>query len=243
MTFFGFFVGVFGVVFGASMFLALPIFQLMFPGTANIGVLVGSIKVGSLARGIGSSLATREHLKQPGLRRYAPVFLGVLIGVLLISSLTKEFIVPVLLIAIGVTAYARAISKWIISRPGLPALVGLLVGIYIGFFGAGAALLIMAVIRIYELEEYGDDDKLILLQMQSRYLELLLGVLAVVGHIAVGTLIFGDWPMWLWWAIGSFFGGVVGGLLLTALRSVPPVIQRVIVYSSFALALAVAVLF
>lgn len=240
MMSFGFCVGVFGVLFGASMFLALPIFQIMFPGTGNIGALVGSIKVGSLMRGVGSSLTTREHLKRPDLKRYAPVFVGVMAGVFLISSLSERFVIPVLVLAIFVTIFARPISTWIIKRPGLPPLIGLMVGIYIGFFGAGAALLIMALIRIYEPVDYGSDDKLILLQMQSRYMELLLGGIAVVGHVIVGTLVFGDWPMWLWWGIGAFIGGLVGGGILSAMKSVPPVIQRLMIYSSFAAALGVA---
>lgn len=242
MTFFGFGVGVFGVVFGASMFLALPIFQIMFPGVGNVGALVGAIKVGSLARGVGSSITTRSHLRQPDLRRYAPVFVGVVAGVGLISSLSESYVIPVLIIAILVTVFARAISDWIVRKPGLPALIGFLVGAYVGFFGAGAALLILALIRIYEAEDYGSDDKLILLQMQSRYLELLLGIIAVLGHIIVGTLVFGDWPMWLWWGMGSLCGGLTGGFILAAMKSVPVLVQRLMIYLTFALAIGVALL-
>ena len=233
-------VGIFGVLFGASMFLAVPIFQVVFPGIGNFGSIIGSIKVGSLARGFASTLATRKNLRFVSLLRYAPLFLGTLLGAFAISALSRDFIIPVLILGVLVALNAEGLSNYIRKVRGLFSVFALLVGVYVGFFGAGAALLIMALIRVGEPEQYGEDGQLTLLAIQSRFVEFLIGWIAIVGHVVAGTLTLALWPLWLWWGIGAAIGGAIGGLLMNRLTNVSASVQRLFLYFAFALAFGVA---
>lgn len=233
-------VGIFGVVFGASMFLAVPIFQIVFPGIGNFGSIIGSIKVGSLARGLTSTIATRNNIRFASLTKYIPLFVGTLIGAFAISALNKDFVIPVLIVGILVALNVQKISDVIRNVKGLFSVFGLLVGIYVGFFGAGAAILIMALLRVGEPQIYGRDGQIALLGIQSRFVEFLIGWIAIIGHIFAGTLTLALWPLWLWWALGAAIGGAIGGVLMNKLTHVSASIQRLFLYVAFSIAIGTA---
>lgn len=233
-------VGIFGVLFGASMFLAVPIFQLVFPGVSNFGSIVGSIKVGSLARGFASTITTRQHIRFISLIRYAPLFVGTLLGAFAISALSRDFIIPVLILGILITLNSKRLSDYIRRIRGLFSIFALLIGIYVGFFGAGAAILLTALIRVAEPEYYGNHEQTARLGIQSRFVEFLIGWVAIAGHIITGTLTLALWPLWLWWALGAVIGGAIGGLLMNHLTKVSARVQRLFLYAAFAIAFGVA---
>ncbi|MEQ3745657.1 MAG: hypothetical protein ABNH53_05405 [Henriciella sp.] len=98
----------------------------------------------------------------------------------------------------------------------------------------------MALIRVGEPEIYGRDDQITLLSIQSRFVEFLIGWIAILGHIFIGTLTLALWPLWLWWALGAAIGGAIGGLLMNKLRHVPANVQRLFLYAAFSIAMGTA---
>lgn len=235
----GILVGIFAVMFGGSMFLSVPIFRLIFQD-ASFGTIVGSIKIGSFVRGAFSTASTRKQINFKATPKYVLLLVGSVLGAFAVSALSSDYLIPVLLLAIVVTLNAKKLSETIKGNVGAKPLFALIVGIYGGFFGAGLGLLLVALVRVYEADLYGEDSELMTLKIQARFLEFLVAIVAITGHIMGGAIRFSTWPMWLYWAIGGAIGGFIGGKLLIRFQKSSPKIQKRLLYFSFGVALVTA---
>ena len=233
-------IGVFGVLFGGSMFLSVPVFQVMFPGSASFGQIVGAIKVGSVTRGLFSSISTWRHINLVAMMAYWPVLVGSVLGAMTVSHLSQAAAIPILVLAILVSANPKKLARLIQGAPRLKWLIALAVGMYAGFFGAGISILIFALVRVSEGDAYTADNRIILANIQVRFLEFLTACVAVVGHIWAGSLTLSNSSMWMWWAVGMAMGGLIGGLLLNRFQTISGSAQRLLLFIAFAVALVTA---
>ncbi|GAB5459136.1 MAG: hypothetical protein Hens3KO_21660 [Henriciella sp.] len=235
----GVFIGVFAVMFGGSMFLSVPVFRLVFPNE-SFGTIVGSIKIGSFVRGVFSTASTRKQINFAAAPKYVLLLVGSVLGAFSVSALSSNYMIPVLILAIVVTLNAQKLSDIIKENVGAKHLLAFIVGIYGGFFGAGLGLLLVALVRVYEADLYGEDSELMTLKIQARFLEFLVAIVAITGHIMGGAIRFSTWPMWLYWAVGGAIGGYIGGKLLIKFQKASPKIQKRLLYFSFGVALVTA---
>lgn len=244
LGFSGFFISIFAVLFGGSMFFSVPVFQLLFPG-ATIGAIVGSIKAGSFARGLITTLKTAPHIRFESLPLYSFLLIWGVFGAFSIAELSQDYLLPVVIVGILVTVFSNKLEA-LISRSanasGAKHILAFTVGVYGGFFGAGVALLVFALIRIFEPERYGSDDHIIEAKIQARFLEFILVIVALTGHLISGTITTANSEMWLPWTIGAGFGGLVGAMGLIHLKKAPTKVQQAILYGSFAVALLTAII-
>jgi uncharacterized membrane protein YfcA len=65
-------------------------------------------------------------------------------------------------------------------------------------------------------------------KIQARFIEWLVGIVAVIAHYFHGNLIV---ALWLVWSVGSFAGGLAGGVLLEKLGRMSGKIQRIVLLS------------
>ena len=238
----GFIIGLYAIYFQGSMLWSLPFFQLVAPAGTSVGTMVGAIKVGSVSRGLFSSAATWKSLNLRALPKYIFLFIGSGIGAFGISSVKSDYTILVVLLAILITVLTQQIVRVIHKHTAAKQVAALFVGLYGGFFGAGISLLIVPVMRVIEPDKYGTDDKIFLAKMQALFIEFLIAIVAISGHIAAATITVGNWGLWLWWGLGSGAAGIVGGLLLEINKHADKTYQRLVLYSSFAIAILVALL-
>lgn len=137
----------YAILVGGAMFLSIAIFQLVFPHAA-VGQLIGTIKVGSLARRATSVAVT---FKQVNLRRHAaeiliPLLLGAVVGADFISDVSQLWVLPAIVLAILVSENAKRLGS-VFSRR-LFQVCAFAVGLYGGAIGAGVIAMIMALLRI-----------------------------------------------------------------------------------------------
>ena len=77
------------------------------------------------------------------------------------------------------------------------------------------------------------------MKIQGRFVEWLIGIVAVTAHYFHGNLIL---ALWLVWSVGSFAGGLAGGVLLKKLGTMSGKIQKSVLRLAYLVAIAGAVL-
>ena len=196
-----------GAITGGTMFLSLPLFGWVFSG-APVGVHVGNIKVGSLVRGVGTTISTRGSIDWDYCFRISwPFLLGTIIGARLLSEsdLDRFWLVIMVVVAMGLAETAPRLQN--LPR-GTFKLGAFAVGLFGGYVGLGLSLLLVALIRIHQPKA----SDILWVTIQARFLETILCVAAVITHIISGNIVF---KMWFYWTIASLIGGLIGGKVLT----------------------------
>lgn len=235
LTGLGFFVGVFAIVFGGSMFLSVPLFQYLFP-EASIGQVVGNLKVGSVLRNVGSTLTTFRNINWAVCLNFAwPFVIGAILGVFVIKDLSQVWLLPMVVIAIVIAETADKLQRLKVPRE-FYYLVAFGSGIYAGVLGIGIALLIVALMRV----DFPEDKKIAWVKMQARFIELLIAIVALATHLYNQNIVF---EMWFFWAIGSILGGLAGGGILSWMqREVSAAVQKAVLRTSYVFALVIALM-
>lgn len=229
----GFLIGIFGVIFGGSMFFSIPLIQLIFP-EALFGVVIGNIKTGSFFRGLGSTLATIKYINwKKSLLLAAPLVFGTILGVMIISRLDQSWILPAIIFAVVLAEIAPSISKWMSKKTY--AISSLFIGAYTGILGAGVGIFLIALLRTQNT----DDSKIAQIKIQARFIEFTLVIIAVITHLINNDLVA---KIWVPWAVGSIVGGLAGGQILKKIGSMPGSLQKGILRISFVFAIAIALI-
>jgi len=224
-------IGIIAIVLGGTMFLSLPLFQLLYP-TLTMGAIVGNIKVGSVFRNITAVIPLWKEIHLKDLLIPAiPLILGSICGALGIAYLSQKFILPALLIAILLTEFASKISKYI--TPKIYFIVALAAGIFGGILGAGISLIIISLVRI----RIHDDNKIFQVRAHGILLELLSTVAAVVVFAFSGVLIT---SLWIAWTLGAIIGGYIGGYIIKYTGKCSPLLQKWLMRLMFVVAIAIA---
>ncbi|MDP2642896.1 MAG: TSUP family transporter [Candidatus Peregrinibacteria bacterium] len=224
----GILIGIIGVVFGGSMLLSIPLFQILFP-TFSYGKILGNIQVGSLARGIASTVTTRKHLE---LKKIIPIIilfvLGSTSGSILIAKLDQKYLIIAIIIAIVLSELSPKIAHLINNKTRYIA--SLLIGLYVGTIAAGSSIMLFALLRTV----FPEEDQIVNAKIQARFIETLGIITVVITHIFYGNIIF---PIWIFWAIGSFIGGLLGGIILKKSTKLTPKTQQIYIYCVYMIAL------
>jgi uncharacterized membrane protein YfcA len=229
----GFIVGILSVIVGGGFFVSIPLFQFLFP-TVSYGAIIGNLKVGSFFRGIGSTITNRREIDWLGnLLWSVPLVIGTVLGVMVIAHLHQRWMLPAIIAAIALSERAPWLAKRITK--GSFQAASLATGVYAGFLGAGIGIILVALFRL----EHPEDERIAHVKIQARFIEWLIGIVAVIAHYFHGNLIL---ALWLVWSVGSFAGGLVGGVLLEKLGTMPGNIQKIVLRLAYLVAIAGALL-
>jgi hypothetical protein len=76
-------------------------------------------------------------------------------------------------------------------------------------------------------------------KIQARFIEWLICIVAVIAHYFHGNLIL---ALWLVWSVGSFAGGLAGGVLLEKLGAMSGKIQKSVLRLAYLVGIAGALL-
>src|SRR5215813_5535434 len=107
----GFIVGIFSVIIGGGFFVSIPLLQFLFP-SVSYGAIVGTLKVGSFFRGIGSTITNRTEIDWPGNLLWAvPLGIGTVLGVMVIAHLHQRWMLPAIIAAITLSELAPWLTK------------------------------------------------------------------------------------------------------------------------------------
>lgn len=224
--------GIYAIIFGGTLFLSVPLFQILFP-EAVVGSIVGNIKVGSLFRNGMALLGSGIKIDYAKMLRIAiPVALGTVIGSLGIVSLPQSFILPILILAIIVIEFAKKITKYINETWYI--IISFLTGMYIGILGAGALVLILALLR-FKVPENKDIAEL---RIEGVFVEFVLAIISVSVFLFSGNI---DLMIAGVWTAGSLIGGFLGGKLVNRTAKLSPTMQRNLLRATFIFALGIAV--
>lgn len=220
-------IGIFAVVFGGTLFLSLPLFQVLFPELA-LASMIGSIKFGSIWRNAAAVFQRRAEIDLSVLRLLTPLLVGSIAGAIAVTEMTRVVVPAVLAVGFLLSEY----SKRIRLSERFFFLGSLLIGFYGGIFGAGILLLIIALLQVRM-------TSIVYARTNALMLEMLLGV------GAVGVFIYGgfiDWSIALWWTAGGVVGGYLGGIIIGRTGKLSPATQQWLVRGAFLLALTIATL-
>lgn len=226
-------IGVFAILIGGSMFLSIPVFQILFPGMAMASI-IGNIKMGSALRNISAVFVLRKHVNAKEFIPLIAIFcVGSMIGAYLIAQATNALILPTLVAAVLVTEFAPWLSAHI--PKSLFYLIAFAVGIFGGMIGAGIMFLIVALLRIAIPEDHNIHH----VRSLAVFTELLMALSTIVILWFAGSLIL---QVWLVWAAGSLIGGYIGGILLHHTGKLSPRFQKWALRAVFAFALIIAII-
>src|SRR4029453_17037221 len=229
----GFVVGIFSVIIGGGFFISIPLFQFLFP-SVSYGAIVGNLKVGSFFRGIGSTITNRKEIDWLGEPLLSgPLVPGTGLGVMVIAKLHQRWMLPAILAAIAVSELAPWLAKGITK--GSFRAASLATGAYAGFLGAGMGIILVALFRL----QHPEDERIAHVQVQARFVEWLIGIVAVIAHYFHGNLIL---AVWFVWSVGSFAGGLAGGVFFEKLGAMPGKIQKIVLRLAYLVAIAGALL-
>ena len=87
--------------------------------------------------------------------------------------------------------------------------------------------------------EHPEVEKIAHVKIQARFIEWLIGIVAVTAHYFHGNLIL---ALWLVWSVESFAGGLAGGVLLKKLGAMSGKIQKSVLRLAYLVAIAGALL-
>src|SRR5215813_6874108 len=216
----GFVVGIFSVLVGGGFFVSIPLLQFLFP-SVSYGAIVGNLKVGSFFRGIGSTITNRKEIDWLGNALWSvPLVIGTVLGVMVIAQLHQRWMLPAIIAAIALSELAPWLAKRITK--GSFQAASFATGAYAGFLGAGIGIILVALFRL----EHPEAERIAHVKIQARFVEWLIGILA----------------LWLVWSVGSFAGGLTGGVLLEKLGAMSGKIQRIVLRLAYLVAIAGALL-
>jgi uncharacterized membrane protein YfcA len=228
----GLIVGIIAVVLGGGGFWAIPLWEILFPGI-RLGVLIGNLKVGSAFRGLASSFTT---WKQVDARRVftlsVPLLIGTVVGASLISKLDQRWTI----VGVVLAAIVSEAADWLSARTTKAHFVlgAIALGAYYGFFGAGAGILIVALLRV----RTPNDTKIAGVKSEARVIEFLMSLIAVAAHFMSGNIVN---SLWIPWSIGAVVGGLLGGVILNKLGKLSGDVQKWVLRASYCLAIAVCI--
>ena len=113
-------------------------------------------------------------------------------------------------------------------------MAALALGIYYGFFGAGVGILLVALLRVPSPL----DSHIASVKSEARFVEFLMGMIAVAAHFLSGNIVN---SLWIPWSIGCLIGGYFGGVALNKLGQLSPTIQKSVLRLSYTIAIVVSV--
>jgi uncharacterized membrane protein YfcA len=162
-----------------------------------------------------------------------PLVIGTVLGVIVIARLHQRWMLPAIISAIALSELA----PWLATRitKGSFQAASLATGVYAGFIGAGIGIILVALFRL----EHPEVERIAHVKIQARFIEWLIGIVAVIAHYFHGNLIL---ALWLVWSVGSFAGGLAGGILLEKLGAMPGNIQKSVLRLAYLVAIAGALL-
>lgn len=226
-------IGMYAILLGGALFLSLPLFQILFPG-ALLGSIVGTIKVGSVFRN-GMALYGGKELLTFSFSKTAkialPLIIGTIIGSLGIVSLPQIFIIPILILAIIISEASNTLVH--VIPHSLYLLFSFVTGFYIGVFGAGSIISLVALVQIKNTEY----KNIAQVRMEALLLEFLLAVLAVTIFFFVGSI---NFTVAVAWTAGSLIGGYLGGRIIKHTGKFSEKTQKLFLRITFAVALLIA---
>lgn len=219
-------IGVFAVVFGGTLFLSLPLFQILFP-EMSLAALIGNIKLGSIVRNATALIPLWQHVSTTILPLGVVLLTGSLAGALFVTSVTPLWIPIVLTLGWFISERATHLN----IPTSVTWLIALGIGFYGGVLGAGIMLLLVALLQTkYEL---------LVARANAVALELAISCVAVLVFVAFDLI---NWPVAAIWATGGIIGGYVGGALLARSGTFTPNAQHWLLRIAFLIALLVALL-
>jgi len=161
----------------------------------------------------------------------AGVLGGTLGGFLLLHTGEQLFLALapyLILFAAGVLAAQDTFRAWLLRRPGHPnslraletigVIPAFLASIYGGYFGAGASVIVLAVLGLVL------DDSLNRLNALKQGISFGINIAAATFFVFTGMV---NWPVAMVMAVGALIGGALGGKL--AGRTRPAVLRRIVV--------------
>lgn len=224
-------VGVMAILVGGTMFLSIPLFQLLFPNMA-MGALIGNFKVGSVVRDIVASYVLRKKIV---VQKILPIIIAFLLGSALgafgVADLSQAFVLPAIIIGILLAEFAQKISANISRKTYL--IVAFAVGVFGGILGAGISVLIIALLRVKNPK----DEDIHVIRAEAVFLELTINAMAVLVFLTYGKL---SPAVFIPWAAGSFVGGTIGSHLLHKTGRLSPRFQKNLLRAVFVFALVIA---
>jgi uncharacterized membrane protein YfcA len=203
------------------------------PLAANVTNAVAGVTIG-----VGSTLSSREELRDQWrrLRRWTPLCVaggsGGAVLLLLTPSRVFDWVVPFLVAAAALALLAqRRLTDWHQARPrrgAEPVAVAALaiVAVYSGYFGAGAGIMILAVLLVLIEHDLARANAL-----KNALLTVTDAVPAVIFALAGRVVWLAALPL----AVGLFAGGLVGPMI--ARRAPPGILRAAIGACGFGLAL------
>jgi uncharacterized membrane protein YfcA len=232
----GFGAGLTGSIAGLASLVSYPALLVagLQPLVANVTNTVALIfsSAGSI---LGSRPELRGHWGRLRWLAVAGLLGGIVGGVLLLSTPSDAFekIVPFLIAGGSATILLRrpAATKEHTGRPNWPTLLGIFaIGIYGGYFGAAAGVLMLAVLLAAGVDT---------LARASAYRNVVLGT--ANGVAALGFIVFGPvvWSAAIPLAIGFFIGGRIGPIVVR--HSPAEALRLVIALAGAGLAIYLAV--
>jgi uncharacterized membrane protein YfcA len=127
-----------------------------------------------------------------------PLVIGTVLGVMVIAHLHQRWMLPAIVAAIALSELAPRLAKRITK--GSFQAAALATGAYAGFLGAGIGIILVALFRL----KHPAVERIAHVKIQARFIEWLIGIVAVIAHYFHGNLIL---ALWLVWSVGSFAGG------------------------------------
>jgi uncharacterized membrane protein YfcA len=140
---------------------------------------------------------------------------------------------PAIIAAIALSELAPWLAKRITK--GSFQAASLVTGAYAGFLGAGIGIILVALFRL----KHPAVERIAHVKIQARFIEWLIGIVAVIAHYFHGNLIL---ALWLVWSVGSFAGGLAGGVLLEKLGAMSGKTQKSVLRLAYLVAIAGALL-
>lgn len=223
LVFAGFLIGALSLLFGGGVYLAmLLLFALDAAGVADCATLatVASIsKLAGLARGVpfiagswGSVRPKFVWLLHWGWPMALPVFAGTFLAVAAVDvEASRLVVVAAMVLGIFLTESRCDRTSAVAGHPLSRGVLGL----YIGFIGAGSGLLLRAgLTQARPAEEW--DDAVIEPLVLSRVIETLLAVLSLAVLIGTGSM---NWPIAIPYACGAALAGSVTARWLSSLKA------------------------
>jgi uncharacterized membrane protein YfcA len=218
-------IGTFAVLFGGTLFLSLPLFQILFP-EMSLAALVGNIKLGSVVRNATALIPLWSFIQKDIVPLAAVLCTGSVLGALLVTEVSLYWVPAVLIVGWLVSERAGKIT---LSK-NLYWLAACTIGVYGGILGAGIMLLIVALLQLRH--------ELVHARANAVALELSVSAVAVLVFLQLSLI---EWTIALTWAAGGIIGGYLGGALLAKTGSLSGETQRWLLRAAFVLALVVAI--
>jgi hypothetical protein len=112
---------------------------------------------------------------------------------MVIAHLHQRWMLPAIIAAIALSELAPWLAKRITK--GSFQAASLANGAYAGFLGAGIGIILVALFRL----KHPAVERIAHVKIQARFIEWLIGIVAVIAHYFHGNLIL---ALWLVWSVG-----------------------------------------